>query len=168
VELVVVLVIISTLLAVTVPVFRQERLFPNRLRGVPSLARMIDSVKARAVRENLDIFLHVDPGAGRVWITDSSMETGAENRAADTPLELPDNLQIAGAELAQDHAREKTGQPEPGLVRIIRFSRHGYSDSAILHLTAGNTPVSMKIKPFMARVETIFDRISFDDCLSVR
>jgi len=158
VELIVVISVIAALLVVTLPNVKWGGLFQNQNQGVGFLIQLIEKLKGRAVQENLDMFLHVDSVAGISWITDASMDEMAVQDARETPLDIPGGLYISGVMFPGTHAGRQTG-PE-----TIRFSRHGYSDLAIVHLQGGDEPVSLKIEPFLMTVIPFFERISFDDC----
>jgi hypothetical protein len=118
----------------------------------------MEKLKKRAVQENLNIFLHVDPAAGISWITDTSMDEAAVQDARDTPVDIPGGLYISGVVFPEAHTGHQTGSG------MIRFSRHGYSDLAIVHIQGGNSQVSLKIEPFLMTVIPFFERITFDDC----
>jgi len=160
-ELLVVLIIISIFLGMTVPVFQINRFFSNPLHEARSFGEWIASLKIQAVRDNADIFLHIDTGTGRVWAAGSAMDEPGEDGEGDSAVDLPENLRITGVELASDRRRQGL---DSASARIIRMSRHGYSDAAILHLSAGDTQISLKIEPFSSRVSTIPETVSFDDC----
>jgi len=160
-ELVVVVAIISTFLAVAVPLIRLNPGSSHPLHQARSFGQWITSLKARAVQEHADIFLHIDTGTSRVWVADSPMDEPAEAGFPDSFPDLPENLAVTGVELASDRSRKGVGSAS---VRIIRLSRHGYADAAIIHLTAGNTPLSLKIESFAPQVKILPDMASFDDC----
>lgn len=160
VEIIVVITIIAALMAFSIPVFKGSGVFNTRMQGVKDLAGLITSLKYRAMRENHDIFLHIDPAADHLWITDTSMDVPAIEAAKTSAFKLAKNLRISGIEFARTPAHDQ----ENKAARSIRFSRQGYSDLVILHLDGADTPVSLKIEPFLMDVETVFDRISFDDC----
>lgn len=160
-ELVVVVVIISTFLALAVPLFRLNPWMSNPLHEARSFGQWITSLKARAVRENADIFLHIETGTNRVWVADSPVNDPAEEALSDESPNFSDNLIITGVELASDLRWNGAGSAS---VRIIRLSRHGYCDAAVLHLSAGNMPISLKIESFGPQVRIIPETVSFDDC----
>jgi Tfp pilus assembly protein FimT len=158
VELIVVIAVITAFLAVALPNFRWGGLFQNRDPGIGSLAAFIESLKGRAVRENRDIFLNVDTAAGLAWISDTAMDAAALADARNNPVDIPENLFIRGVEFPGDDLQGHTD------LHMIRFSKNGYSDLAILHVQGAGTPVSLKIEPFLDTVFTIFEPIFFHDC----
>ncbi|MCA1794045.1 MAG: Tfp pilus assembly protein FimT/FimU [Desulfotignum sp.] len=160
VEIIVVITIMATLMAFSIPVFQGTGVFTTRMQGVKDLAGLITSLKYRAMRENHDIFLHIDPAGDHIWMTDTSMDGPALETAKASAFELTQNLRISEIEFARTPSHDRENTP----TRSIRFSRQGYSDLVILHLDGADTPVSLKIEPFLMDVETVFDRISFDDC----
>jgi prepilin-type N-terminal cleavage/methylation domain-containing protein len=165
VELMVVLTIIAGLLAFSIPRFNRSGMFISpQKKGAADLAGLITSLKHRAIRENRDLVLHMDISSGRMWVTDTTMDDPALADATATATAMPGNLRLLDIEFASQAGESgaDTGQnlSEP----VLRFSRHGYSDGAILHLVANNLPVSLKVAPFLMEIETVFDRISYDDC----
>ena len=160
VEVIVVITIIATFLAFSIPVFKDAGFFKTERQGINDLAGLITSLKYRAMQENHDIFLHIDIASDRVWITDTSMDDPARENARVDAFELAGNLRISGIAFARSTQEIR----EDRTIQTIRFSRHGYSDLVILQLDGADTPVSMKIEPFLMDVETVFDRVSFDDC----
>lgn len=165
VELMVVLFIIAGLLAFSIPRFNSRGMFDSpQKKGAADLAGWITSLKHRAIRENRDLVLHMDISSGRMWVTDTTMDGPALADATATATSLPENLRLVDIEFAGT-AGGRGADAEPHLSEaVIRFSRHGYSDGAILHLVAKNNPVSLKVAPFLMEIDTVFDRISYDDC----
>jgi hypothetical protein len=47
----------------------------------------------------------------------------------------------------------------------LRFRKEGYSDFAILHLTDDGKALSLKIEPFLSRVEISNTYVNFAPCL---
>ncbi len=160
VEVIVVITIIATLMAFSIPVFKGAGFFKTGIQGVSDLAGLITSLKYKAMQKNHDFFLHIDMASDRVWITDTSMDDPARENARAHAFELAGNLRISEVAFARPTQEIR----EDRSVQTIRFSRHGYSDLVILQLDGADTPVSMKIEPFLMDVETVFDHVSFDDC----
>lgn len=157
-ELIVVITVISAFLVLALPNLRWGGMFQNRDQGVSILAEFIENLKRRAVRENVDVFLNVDTVSGLSWITDAAMDEKAAQAAREAPLVIPGNLVISAVEFpVEDHGPHLDYQ-------IIRFSKNGYSDLAILHVQGADTPVSLKIEPFLDTVTMVFEQISFHDC----
>lgn len=165
VELMVVLTIIAGLLAFSIPRFNRSGMLTSpREKGAADLAGLITSLKHRAIRENRDLVLHMDISSGRVWVTDTTMDDPALADATATATALPGKLRLVDIEFAGQAGGNGTDAGESLSEPVLRFSRHGYSDGAILHLSANNLPVSLKVAPFLMEIETVFDRISYDDC----
>lgn len=173
VELMVVLTILSVLLSFTIPIFKKTALSPD-LEQMEDLARLISTLKHRAILENKDFFMHLDTGSGQVRISGSAQdEDGTEPAFPGDPgkpgdlgdpgepaLTITGPLHIAGIEFPGTSRDTGRAGSDP----VIRFSRHGYSDQAILHLEGGKTPVSLVIEPFLLEPKTVLSRVSFDDC----
>jgi prepilin-type N-terminal cleavage/methylation domain-containing protein len=159
VELIVVITIFSTLLPLTIPVFKKTVLSPGH-KEAEDLSRLVSTLKHRAILENQDFYLHLDTGAGRIWITDSAMDEPEQESARNVALTLKGNLRISGIEFPGSSTDTGGSGPDP----VICFNRHGYSDQVILHVEGGKTPFSLIIQPFLMEPETVFNHVSFDDC----
>jgi prepilin-type N-terminal cleavage/methylation domain-containing protein len=164
VELVVVMVLMAILLTFSLPAFKKIGLFKNQAEGSRYLARLITLTKHRALKENRDLFLHLDIDDDRIWITDKDMDAPALENARSEATALSKNLRITGMEFAGTSRHVRTDTLENQSDRIIRFNRNGYSDGVILHLTDSGSPVSLKVAPFLMEVDTFFKNVSFDDC----
>ncbi len=166
VELIVVMALIAVFLAFTLPKFKSAGLFNRQTGGMDDLARVITMVKHRAIQENRDFFLHLDINGPRVWLTHSDMDEPGLEKARSEATEISGNLRLTGIVSAGESRFGETVPGEKGSERTIRFSRHGYSDAVILHLTdPSGAPVSLKVAPFLMETETIPNHLSYDDCL---
>lgn len=166
VELIVVVALIAVFLAFSLPRFKTFDIFNRKDREIEDLARLITQIKHRAIQENTDFFLHLDIDGFRVWVTHSDMDDPAMETARSKATAFSTDLRIRDMVFA---GQSRYGGAHPGgsgPERIIRFSRHGYSDGVILHLTdPGGSPVSLKVAPFLMETETVPRHISYDDCL---
>lgn len=165
VELIVVLALLATLLAFSIPVFKKNAIFSDRNQELGDLTGLITFLKSRAIKENQDFFLHIDTASGQTWITDGSMDEAARENARTRSIRLAGNLRVTDMEFAGTARHAGADNRENGSERVIRFNRNGHSDNVILHLDRGGSPVSLKIQPFLMEIEPVFERVSYDDCL---
>jgi prepilin-type N-terminal cleavage/methylation domain-containing protein len=154
VELMVVITIISLMLFFAIPLFKIPANFGNKNTDTAKLIQLIQSLKRKSIGQNQDYFLHIATDSNRVWITDTSMDEPDDQDKTDPG----ENLEILHIELL--------GKPRSsGKETIIKFSKNGYSDMAIIHMDTGETPISLKVQPFLMEIETMAGHISFDDCI---
>jgi prepilin-type N-terminal cleavage/methylation domain-containing protein len=164
VELVVVMLLMAILLTFSLPGFKNMGIFKNQAEESRDLARLITLTKHRALKENRDLFLHLDIDGDRIWITDNDMDAQALENARSNAAALSENLRINGLEFAGTSRHDRTDRLETRSDQTIRFNRNGYSDGVILHVTDSGSPVSLKVAPFLMEVETFSRHVSFDDC----
>ncbi len=146
-ELMVVMVLISIMLAVTVPRFRTA-LFRDQLQSSSRrLVGLIKGVRANAVRDYSDYRLHFDFEHGRIWASPEG-ETAQNN-------ETPDMLQLPAGVTVLDIC-SSDGRKQDGGEGFLFLSRKGYADQATIHLGEedGRT-VTLFISPFMASVRIV-------------
>lgn len=158
------MVLMAILLTFSLPAFKNFGIFKNQAAGSRNLARLITQTKQRALKENRDLFLHLDIDDDRIWITDKDMDAPALENARSEATALSENLRITGIEFAGTSLQDRTDTLETRSDRTIRFSRNGYSDGVILHVTDSGSPVSLKVAPFLMEVDTFYKHVSFDDC----
>lgn len=152
----VVIMIISTMLFFSMPMFKAAGIFQNKNQEIGKLIRLIQSLKSKSVQEDMDFFLHFSLESNTLWITDSSMDENETQTARDNEIELLHDLRITRIEFPRHNDNQTV---------VIGFSKKGYSDMAILHMDDGQDLVSLKIEPFLMAVDSIPGHISFNDCI---
>ena len=158
IELVVVISIIGIVLLFSFPVFRNLGLFSDAQGQVGDIARLVDDLKKRAKDKNMDFVLHMDSGSGRLWVTNETMDEEAEQAVKEKGVLLSDGIEILDVEFPgfkESGAREY----------LIRFSRQGYCDFALIHMNAGEKAVTLKIEPFLSRVQVLDTHVYLEDCI---
>ncbi len=158
VELIVVISIVGILLLFSLPLFSGVNFFSDSKGSVGDIVRLINDIKKRAVEQNIDFKLHIDKNSNRLWITNASMDDEANNNAEAKGVQLPKNLSILDVQFPGFHATDDQEYQ-------IRFANHGYSDFVLIHLTEGGQNVTLKIEPFLSRVQFIDSHIYLDDCI---
>ncbi len=158
VELVVVITLIAVLMSFSIPLFRDARLFSGKSENASGLALLIQSLKTRAVERDRDFFLHMDLHTGQVWVTDSTMDTSAREKARQEGISHGDGLRILSLEFPGGRGRDQNRH-------TLCFRRQGYSDRALIHLREKDEDITLGVRTFLTRVER-FDRyVSYDDCI---
>ncbi len=158
IELIVVISIMALLLSFSFPVFRDIQLFSNASTQVGDIVRLIDDLKKRAVEQNTDFVLHVDTGSGTLWITHDAMDDEAKQAARQKGVPFSPDLTLSDIEFPGVETRGT-------LEYRIRFSRKGYSDFALIHMVENENNITLKVEPFLSRVQVLDTHVSLDDCI---
>ena len=146
IEISVVIVLIGVILLLAIPRV-QDTLTGDRMRSaVRNLSGTARDLKASAVREQVDHYLHLDLDQRRVWNTRDDMT--AENRTLrrNQARSLPSGVRIADVAFADE------GKKNQGEV-IIRFFSQGYVQPAAIHLTDDERTMTLIFQPFLSTFE---------------
>lgn len=154
----VVISIITILLLFSFPVFKNFTFFSDTTSHVSDIVRLINDLKKRAVELNTDFLMHIDPGAGMVWVTDEIMTDDAKAAAKETAVFFSDRLVVLDIEFP-DIKQKETREYQ------IRFRKQGYSDFALIHMMEGGTIITVKIEPFLSQAQVLDKQVHFDDCI---
>ena len=115
-------------------------------------------LKKRAVKQNVDFLMHLDPGSGMVWVTSDDMDEAAAEAAKETGVFFSDQIEIVDVEFP---GIRETGNIE----HRIRFRKQGYSDFALIHLIQEEKNITLRIEPFLAQVELVNKHVYLEDCI---
>ncbi len=140
------IVLIGVILLMAIPRV-QDTLTNDRMRSaVRNLSGTARELKASAVREQVDHYLHLDLEQRRFWNTRDDMT--AENRTLrrNQARSLPSGVRIADVALADE------GKKNQGEV-IIRFFSQGYVQPAAIHLTDDERTMTLIFQPFLSTFE---------------
>ena len=154
----VVMGIISSLLVFSFPVFRDLAVFSGGKSQVGDMARLINDLKKRAVEQNAGMVMHMDTTTNAVWVTSERMDAAQIKAAKENSVRLSADILVSGVEYPE---MTLTSFPE----FQIRFSRHGYSDAAHIHIRENQKNITLQIPPFLPRVQIADGHVHFEDCL---
>ena len=158
IELIVVISIVAILLVFSFPVFRNIDLFSDSETQVGDIVRLINDLKKRAVEHNIDFLMHMDSGSGMVWVTNDAMEDEARKTAKENGVLLSDEITILDVEFP--------GITHTGIQEYrIRFKSRGYSDFALIHVIENQKNITLKIEPFLSRVQVLSKHVYIKDCI---
>lgn len=146
IELAVVIVLIGVVLLMAIPRV-QDTLSQDRMRSaIRHLAGTARELKASAVREQVDHYLHLDLDNRLVWNTRDDMT--AENRTLrrNQARPMPSGVRIT------DVAVVDGGKKNQGEV-IIRFFSQGYVQPAAIHLADNDRIMTLILQPFLNTVD---------------
>jgi prepilin-type N-terminal cleavage/methylation domain-containing protein len=145
IELSMVVLIIGIMLLVAVPRI-QDTLLNDDLKAVTRrLVNAAGEMRYESVREQTDHILHIDLNHPSFWSypADATAEKRAEVRKK--AFVLPEGIKIADIRQV-DETKQTEGEAQ------IRFSRHGYADPTVLHLTKDDRAVTLIFNPFLQTV----------------
>ncbi len=143
IEISVVVVLIGVVLLMAIPRV-QDTLTSDRMRSaVRNLSGTARELKASAVRDQVDHFLHMDLDKRLVWYTRDDMT--AENRTLRRSQArlLPSGVRIMDVSIID------VGKKNEGEV-IIRFFSQGYVQPAAIHLTDDERVMTLIFQPFLS------------------
>ncbi len=147
VEIMVVLLILSTMALVIIP-----KLSPSLgSNGVAAdrdrLISLIESMKHESVKGNTNILLHMDPILSKAWITRGGTALSQVHWFPHMKriVGIPDNMESSHA--------------------VICFYAAGYSQGGLMHIGEGTGAQTLKIHPFLPRVEILHGHVFPNDCI---
>jgi prepilin-type N-terminal cleavage/methylation domain-containing protein len=143
IEISVVIVLVGVILLMAIPRVR-DTMTDDRMRSAARyLSGTARELRANAVREQVDHYLHMDLDKRLVWNTRDDMT--AENRTLrrSQARSLPSGVRIA------DVALVDVGKKNEGEV-IIRFFSQGYIQPAAIHLTDDERIMTLIFQPFLS------------------
>lgn len=158
VELVVVISIISLLLVFSFPLFKDFSFFSNSKSQTGKMVRLINELKKKSIQNHVDYVLNIDSDSGTAWISNDSMADEANEGAKDNALTFSENFSILGV----DFQGMKNSENKE---HIIRFRKQGYSDFALIHILENGNNLTLKIEPFLSKVQILNGHATLDDCI---
>lgn len=158
VELIVVIGILSVALMFSVPLFRQIHLSSDASDHVSGMIRFFEDLKIRAMVENKNITLYMDSGAGKMYVTDDTMDEDARQAALNNGISLGRALKLLNLEFPDDDTRA-------GGDKTICFFSKGYSDRALVHVRDESREMTIQICMFQKKVHLIDQYVSYEDCI---
>jgi prepilin-type N-terminal cleavage/methylation domain-containing protein len=146
IEISVVIVLIGVILLMAIPRV-QDTLTSDRMRSaVRNLSGTARELKANAVREQVDHYLHLDLDRRVLWSTRDDMTAETRTVRRSRARSLPSGVRIADVALADE------GKKNQGEV-IIRFFSQGYVQPAAIHLTDDERTMTLIFQPFLSTFE---------------
>ena len=147
IELIVVMALMGMLLFWATPRLEDGFLTDPAKKTSRWVMLTVPKLRAAAVAEQRDYFLNVDLARQVMWSSHAEMDEQALTQALDKALVMPGSVRVA-----QVH---RPRQPSDAAEAVsIRFSRHGYADQVVLHMTRyPNHRYSLFIEPFFTPVD---------------
>nr|WP_319395422.1 prepilin-type cleavage/methylation domain-containing protein [uncultured Desulfobacter sp.] len=158
VELIVVIGILSVALMFSVPLFRQIHLASDASDNVSAMIQFFENLKIQAMVENKNITLYVDTGAGKMYVTDDTMDEDTLQSAMNNGVSLNGDLTLLNLEFPDDNTRADDD-------KTICFFSKGYSDRALVHVREESREMTIQIRMFQKKVHLIDRYVSYEDCI---
>ena len=155
-ELIIVLVVISVFLTVSLPLFDLTGKGPDPRKELNTLTHLLATLKQQAVQEEKTFSLHISPSGSRLWLTDSSMDESAKDRAMETAFKTFKAIRIS---------RVTPFGTRDGETETIRFFKKGYSDPVIFQVEGLKAPVFLKLEPFLPGTQSLPDFPDLNNCI---
>ena len=168
-ELMVVLAILGSVMFVTLPKFRALMPSQGSRDGVAVLMQSIETLKRKALMENVDYTLHINPESNHLWTTRYGMTPEMKQTAKKNAISFDEAIAInfitfSGIPDGQMVWREiKDASDSDAGVYRIHFSHEGFSDMAWIQCRRLDTDQSLTvmIQPFLSRAELLTGDASF-------
>lgn len=146
IEISVVIVLVGVIFLLAIPRV-QDTVTNDRMRSaVRNLSGAARDLKAGAVREQVDHYLHLDLDRRVVWNTRDDMTAEVRTVRRSQARPLPSGVRIADVALADE------GKKNQGEV-VIRFFSQGYVQPAAIHLTDDERTMTLIFQPFLSTFE---------------
>jgi general secretion pathway protein H len=146
IELTVVVFLISLMLLIAVPRVRDTILSDDLKKTVTHLMNTAYELRNESVRNHVDYILHFDLNTGTVWSYSVDMTPEAISEVKKQAWHMPEDVRIADIYY---FGKEKISEGEV----TIRFSKKGYLQPAVLHLSRGERYFTLIFHPFFTTIE---------------
>jgi prepilin-type N-terminal cleavage/methylation domain-containing protein len=146
IEISVVIVLVGVIFLLAIPRV-QDTVSSDRMRtAVRNLSGAARDLKAGAVREQVDHYLHLDLDRRMVWNTREDMTAEVRTVRRNQARSLPSGVRVTDVALADE------GKKNQGEV-VIRFFSQGYVQPAAIHLTDDERTMTLIFQPFLSTFE---------------
>lgn len=149
VELLVVCLLISLMLAVSVPTLRNTLLTDQLKATSRKIIGAIREMREEAVRDQQSFVLYVDMEKKRIWYEkDNEKDPEERNASFDRGMQLPSSVRI------QDVWTKSDGRQAEGIVSLW-ITRQGYMDQTVIHMTDDSDTQSILFSPFLGSIKVV-------------
>ena len=152
-ELTAVMLLLTILLGFTIPALHRGTVADAQTAAARKIAWTVQMLKLKALSEQKPYDLHLDLDQGRAWVTTEARPSRPESHLPAHPWTLPKGVGIDGILFP------KSEELCSGMA-VIGFYPQGYSDQAVIRLTAQKGgPMEILIEPFLpfARIRNDVD-----------
>ena len=157
IEIIVVMVIISTIVFFSIPRLQSNLFFDQTKKVSRWIYVKVRDLKEISIREKKDYILHVDLDTNSFRMSRQSMDEEDTIKKRLPPYNLPEGVRILDVEFPYNQVIS-TGSVD------VMFYAKGYSDKALIHLTDENDRrISFLIEPFLPTVKYFDRHVGFED-----
>jgi len=155
IELMVVMLLISIVLAVAIPRF-EGGAFQDPVKKLSRwMINTVRSLRSAAIQKQKTQSLVIDLSNNRMWLVNEDMDEEAMAAAADNALALPAAIRFVDVQFPHQDA-VTSGTTE------VRFYPAGYADHALIHLeTEDAQRFTYLVEPLLTKVKLIETWIEF-------
>jgi prepilin-type N-terminal cleavage/methylation domain-containing protein len=156
IELMVVMLLISIVLAIAIPKFGGGA-FQDPVKKLSRwMINTVRTLRSAAIQQQKTQGLVIDLSNRRMWLVNDAMDEEAMQAAASNKaLSLPDDIRYMDVQFPQQE-RISSGTAE------VRFYPAGYSDQVLIHLeTDGAEKLTYLVEPLLPKVKIFDEWIEF-------
>jgi prepilin-type N-terminal cleavage/methylation domain-containing protein len=156
IELMVVMMLISIVLAIAIPKFGGGA-FQDPVKKLSRwMINTVRTLRSAAIQQQKTQSLVIDLSNRRMWLVNEAMdEKAAQDAASNKAISIPDAIQHMDVQFPQQE-RISSGTTE------VRFYPAGYSDQALIHLeTDDEEKITYMVEPLLPKVKIFDEWIEF-------
>ena len=155
IELIVVLVLLSLMVGLVVPKFRQAVLSDSLDATSLRIIGLVQDLRERAISDQVSYILHLDIRGKKLWAFASSASEEEQETARERAYQLPVDVKIA------DIWSWTSGKLYDEAT--IHFSKKGYIEQSMIHLQSQDgRQLSLELTPFLGSIKIHDGYVDFD------
>jgi Tfp pilus assembly protein FimT len=155
IELILVLVLLSLMLGLVVPKFRQAVLSDSLDATSLRIIGLVQELRERAISDQVSYNLHLDIRERKLWASASSASEEEQETARERAHQLPLDVKIT------DVWSWSSGKLYDEAT--IYFSKKGYIEQAMIHLQSQDgRQLSLELTPFLGSIKIHDGYVDFD------
>jgi prepilin-type N-terminal cleavage/methylation domain-containing protein len=153
-ELLVVVVLISIMLAVSVPALRNAFFVDPLKSSSRKIIGLVKGVREKAIRDQRPFSININLEEGLVWYDEIPSSEDEERKV--TRVELPVTVKVADV-------WTKSGGTVSFGSAVVWVDRRGYMDQMVIHLgDEGDAQMSIVFSPFLASIKVYDEYVSVE------
>jgi prepilin-type N-terminal cleavage/methylation domain-containing protein len=155
IELMVVMLLISIVLAVAIPRFDGGSIQDPVKKLSRWMINTVRTLRSAAIQKQKVQGMVIDVSNNRIWLVNDEMEEEALTAASDTALKLPDSIRLVDVQFRNQESIS-SGTTE------VRFYPAGYSDQVLIHLEADRSErFTYLVEPLLPKVKFIDEWVEY-------
>jgi len=155
IELMVVMLLISIILAVAIPRFDGGFLQNSRKTTTRRIIDTIKGLRSRAIGEQKTYALILDLSNDQYWTVNDTMDELSMAQAAEMASKLPDDIHFS-AVIFPNQEQIRSGNAK------IQFYPRGYADHVLIHLQTDNAErFAYLVQPLLSKLKVLDEWPSF-------